>query len=175
MEEHINEALSAGYIRTSMSPTTAGFFFVEKKDGVLRLCIDYWGLNALTVRYPYPLPLVPAALEQLREARIFTKLDLRSAYNLTYLLNSKGYNTILVAIDRFSKACRLVPVKGQPTAMETAMTLFHYMFRTYDLPEDIVSDQGLQFTSRVWRAFCTNLGINMSLSLGYHPQSNRQT
>ncbi|KAK3510177.1 hypothetical protein QTP70_026766 [Hemibagrus guttatus] len=42
----------------------------------------YWGLNAITVQYPYPLPLVPAALEQLRGARVFTKLDLRSAYNL---------------------------------------------------------------------------------------------
>ncbi|KAK3546616.1 hypothetical protein QTP70_031231, partial [Hemibagrus guttatus] len=59
----------------------AGFFFIGKKDGGLHPCVDYWGLNAIMVRYPYPLPLVPAALEQLREA-IFTKLYLRSAYNL---------------------------------------------------------------------------------------------
>ncbi|KAK3515600.1 hypothetical protein QTP70_024614 [Hemibagrus guttatus] len=82
MEDYIEGALAAGHIRPSTSPAAAGFFFVEKKDGGLRPCIDYRGLNAITVRYPYPLPLVPAALEQLRGARVFTKLDLRSAYNL---------------------------------------------------------------------------------------------
>ena len=82
MEEYVEEALKLGYIRPSTSPASAGFFFVEKKDGGLRPCIDYRGLNAITVKYRYPLPLVPSAIEQLRKATIFTKLDLRSAYNL---------------------------------------------------------------------------------------------
>ncbi|KAK3533097.1 hypothetical protein QTP70_006768 [Hemibagrus guttatus] len=82
MEDYIKGALAAGHIRPSTSPAAAGFFFVGKKDGGLRPCIDYRGLNAITVRYPYPLPLVPAALEQLRGARVFNKLDLRSAYNM---------------------------------------------------------------------------------------------
>ncbi|KAK3572571.1 hypothetical protein QTP86_000423 [Hemibagrus guttatus] len=82
MEEYIEEALAVGHIWPSTSPAVAGFFFVGKKDGGLRPCIDYWGLNAITVHYPYPLPLVPTALEQLRGARFFTKFDLRSAYNL---------------------------------------------------------------------------------------------
>ncbi|KAK3553025.1 hypothetical protein QTP86_031215 [Hemibagrus guttatus] len=81
MEDYIETALAAAHIRPSTSPA-AGFFFVGKKDGGLWPCIDYRGLNAITVWYPYLLPLVPAALEQLRGARIFTKLDLRSAYNL---------------------------------------------------------------------------------------------
>lgn len=55
---------------------------MKKKDGGLRPCIDYRGLNNLTVKFRYPLPLVPFALEQLRTAKFFTKLDLRSAYNL---------------------------------------------------------------------------------------------
>ncbi|KAK3507825.1 hypothetical protein QTP70_001072 [Hemibagrus guttatus] len=82
MEDYIKGALAAGHIWPSTSLAAAGFFFIEKKDRGLRPCIDYQGLNAITVRYPYPLPLVPAALEQLRWARLFTKLDLRSAYNL---------------------------------------------------------------------------------------------
>ncbi|KAK3526056.1 hypothetical protein QTP70_014676 [Hemibagrus guttatus] len=83
MEDYIEEALSSGFIRPSTSPAAAGFFFVEKKDGGLHPCIDYRGLNNVTVKmFRYPLPLVPAALEQLREAKIYTKLDLRSAYNL---------------------------------------------------------------------------------------------
>ncbi|KAK3532605.1 hypothetical protein QTP86_026218 [Hemibagrus guttatus] len=90
---------------------------------------------------------------------------------VTGLPDLEDCNTILVAIDRFSKACRLVPLKGLPTAMETATALFNQAFQTYGLPEDIVSDQGPQFTSRVWRAFCTHLGVNVNLSSGYHPQS----
>ncbi|KAK3557354.1 hypothetical protein QTP70_026572 [Hemibagrus guttatus] len=82
MEDYIKEALSSGFIRPSTSPAAAGFFFLEKKDGGLRPCIDYRGLNNVTVKFRYSLPLVPAALEQLREAKIYTKLDLRSAYNL---------------------------------------------------------------------------------------------
>ncbi|KAK3564093.1 hypothetical protein QTP86_007548 [Hemibagrus guttatus] len=94
MEEYIESSLAAGHIRPSTSPAAAGFFFVGKKDGGLRPCIDYRGLNAITVRYPYPLPLVPAALEQLRGARVFTKLDLRSAYNLVRIHKGDEWKTV---------------------------------------------------------------------------------
>ncbi|KAL0150908.1 hypothetical protein M9458_053827 [Cirrhinus mrigala] len=82
MNTYIQEELAKGFIAPSTSPASAGFFFVKKKDGGLRPCIDYRGLNEVTIKYRYPLPLVPSALEQLRSARVFTKLDLRSAYNL---------------------------------------------------------------------------------------------
>ncbi|XP_053486133.1 macrophage mannose receptor 1-like [Ictalurus furcatus] len=54
----------------------------------LRPCIHYWSLNQCSVKYHYPLPLLPAALEQLRSATIFTKLGLHSAYNLFYVVNT---------------------------------------------------------------------------------------
>ncbi|KAK3560261.1 hypothetical protein QTP86_003987 [Hemibagrus guttatus] len=78
----LKEALEQGYIRPSTSPAASSFFFVAKKDGGLRPCIDYRALNRITVKFRYPFPLVPAALEHLRGATLFTKLDLRSAYNL---------------------------------------------------------------------------------------------
>ncbi len=93
MEEYIKEALDSGFIRPSTSPAAAGFFFVEKKDGGLRPCIDYRGLNNVTVKFRYPLPLVPSALEQLREATIYTKLDLRSAYNLIRIKEGDEWKT----------------------------------------------------------------------------------
>ncbi len=55
---------------------------MAKKDGGLRPCIDYRALNNITIKFHYPLPLVPAALEHLCGATIFTKLDLRSVHNL---------------------------------------------------------------------------------------------
>ncbi|KAK3570670.1 hypothetical protein QTP86_024756 [Hemibagrus guttatus] len=93
MEEYIEEALAVGHIRPSTSPAAVGFFFVGKKVGGLHPCIDYRGLSAITVRYPYPLPLVPVALEQLRGARFFTKLDLRSAYNLVRIREGDEWKT----------------------------------------------------------------------------------
>ncbi|KAK3519979.1 hypothetical protein QTP70_009632 [Hemibagrus guttatus] len=93
MEEYIETSLAAGHIRPSTSPAAAGFFFVGKKDRGLRLCIDYRCLNAVTVWYPYPLPLVPAALEQLRGVRVFTKLYLRSAYILVRIREGDEWKT----------------------------------------------------------------------------------
>ncbi len=87
---------------------------------------------------------------------------------------SQGHTTILMVIDRFSKACRLIPLPKIPTALETAEVLCNYVFRFYGLPEDIVSDRGPQFTSHVWSAFCCQLNINVSLTSGYHPQANGQ-
>ncbi len=60
MKTYIEEELSKGFIRPSTSPASAGFFFVKKKDGGLRPCIDYRRLNEITVKFRYPLPLVPA-------------------------------------------------------------------------------------------------------------------
>ncbi|KAI3364400.1 hypothetical protein L3Q82_010825 [Scortum barcoo] len=79
---YINDSLAAGIIRPSSSPAGAGFFFVEKKDKTLRPCIDYRGLNDITIKNRYPLPLISSAFELLDGATVFTKLDLRNAYHL---------------------------------------------------------------------------------------------
>ncbi len=94
---------------------------------------------------------------------------------ITDLPPSDGNTSILVIVDRFSKSCHLLPLKGLPTAMETAELLFNQVFRYYGIPEDVVSDRGPQFISRVWKAFFSLLGVSVSLSSGYHPQSNGQT
>lgn len=96
MKNYIEEALQLGYIRPSKSPVASSFFFVAKKDGGLRPCIDYRALNNITVKFRYPLPLVPAALEQLRDAKIFSKLDLRSAYNLVRIRQGDEWKTAFV-------------------------------------------------------------------------------
>ncbi|KAK3505767.1 hypothetical protein QTP70_020016, partial [Hemibagrus guttatus] len=94
---------------------------------------------------------------------------------VTDLPTSREHTCIFVVVDRFSKSCRLLPLKGPPTALETAELLFNHVFRYFGIPEDIVSDRGPQFISRVWRAFLTRLGVAISLSSGYHPQTNGQT
>ncbi|EEB88998.1 hypothetical protein MPER_12960 [Moniliophthora perniciosa FA553] len=82
MEEFINENLRKKYIRPSVSPIAAPFFFVSKKEkGALRPCQDYRDLNSGTVKNAYPLPLVGKLLDKLKGATIFSKLDLRNGYN----------------------------------------------------------------------------------------------
>ncbi|KAL0161008.1 hypothetical protein M9458_044733, partial [Cirrhinus mrigala] len=93
---------------------------------------------------------------------------------VTDLPSSNGYTTILSVVDRFSKACRFIPLPKLPSAMETAEALCNWVFRLYGLPEDIVSDRGPQFTSRLWTTFFRQLGVNVSLTSGYHPQANGQ-
>ncbi|KAK3520993.1 hypothetical protein QTP86_002390 [Hemibagrus guttatus] len=105
MEEYIKTSLAAGHIQPSTSPAAAVFFFVKKRDGGLRPCIDYRGLNTITVRYPYPLPLVSAELEQLRGARVFTKLDLRSAYNLVRICEGDEWKTAFHTTHGHYKYC----------------------------------------------------------------------
>ncbi len=93
MEKYISDSLTAGIIRPSSSPAGAGFFFVAKKDSSLRPCIDYRGLNNITVKNTYPLPLMSSAFERLQGASIFTKLDLRNAYHLVRIREGDEWKT----------------------------------------------------------------------------------
>ncbi|UTT88498.1 hypothetical protein NDA17_000027 [Ustilago hordei] len=70
-----------------------GVLFVPKKDGGLRLCVDYRGLNEITVKNRAPLPLIEEQLFLLRKARIYTKLDLRAAYNLIRIAKGDEWKT----------------------------------------------------------------------------------
>jgi hypothetical protein len=70
------------------------FFFVKKKDGGLRWCIDYRGINQITVRYSYPLPLIASSIESMYWVRFFIKLDLRSAYNLVRIGEGNEWKTV---------------------------------------------------------------------------------
>ncbi len=68
------------------------------------------------------------------------------------LPNSQGNTVILVVVDRFSKACHLIPASKIPTAGQTAELLMQHAFRIHGFPQDMVSDRGSQFTSRFWKA-----------------------
>ncbi len=93
MDWYIRESLQTGLIRHSSSPAGAGFFLVQKKDGSLRPCIDYRGLNDITVKNRYPLPLMSSAFELLQGAQVFTKLDLRNAYHLVRIQEGDEWKT----------------------------------------------------------------------------------
>ncbi len=81
LKTQLEELIDQEFIRPSTSPWGAPVLFVSKKDGALRLCVDYRALNRLTVKNSYPLPRIDDILDQLSTAKYFTKIDLRSGYH----------------------------------------------------------------------------------------------
>ncbi|KAL0551590.1 hypothetical protein IC582_010679 [Cucumis melo] len=81
LKVQLQELLDKGFIRPSVSPWGAPVLFVKKKDGSMRLCIDYRELNKVTVKNRYPLPSIDDLFDQLQGATVFSKIDLRSGYH----------------------------------------------------------------------------------------------
>jgi hypothetical protein len=73
--------LEKGFIHPSSSPWGAPVLFVNKKDGLRRMCVDYRSLNEVTIKNKYPLPQIKDLFNQMRGAKILSKIDLRSGYH----------------------------------------------------------------------------------------------
>ncbi|KAH0713639.1 hypothetical protein KY289_009598 [Solanum tuberosum] len=81
LKDQLKDLLDKGFIRPTASPWGALVFFVRKKDGSLRMCIDYRQLNKATIKNKYPLPRIDDLFDQLQGAKCFSKIDLRSGYH----------------------------------------------------------------------------------------------
>ncbi|KAI2650569.1 Transposon Ty3-I Gag-Pol polyprotein [Labeo rohita] len=92
-QKYLANSLTAGTIVPSTSPAGVGFFFIKKKDGSLHPCIDYRGLNKITIKNRYPLPLMSSTFKILQGARIFTKVDLCNAYHLVRIKEGDEWKT----------------------------------------------------------------------------------
>ncbi|KAJ9532927.1 hypothetical protein QJQ45_018045, partial [Haematococcus lacustris] len=81
LKKQLDDLQAKGFIRPSTSPFAAPVLFVRKKDGSLRLCVDFRALNQQTLKNRYPLPRIDDLLDQLSGAQVFSKIDLRSGYH----------------------------------------------------------------------------------------------
>ena len=77
----LHELMNKGFLSSSTSPWGAPVLFAKKKDRILRLCIDYRQLNRATIKNQYPLPRIDDFFDQLRGARVYSKIDLRTSYH----------------------------------------------------------------------------------------------
>jgi hypothetical protein len=81
LKKQLTKLQEVGYICPSSSPWGAPVLFIQKKDGSQRMCVDYRSLNDVTIKNKYPLPRIEYLFDQMRGARVFSKIDLRSGYH----------------------------------------------------------------------------------------------
>ena len=125
MEEMVNK----GFVRPSTSPWGAPVLFVKKKDGGMRLCIDYRELNKVTIRNQYPLPRIDDLFDQLQGAKVFSKIDLRSGYHQLRVHNEDVPKASFRT--RYGHFEFLVMPFGLTNAPASFMDLMNRIFRPY--------------------------------------------
>ncbi|GJP46511.1 hypothetical protein CLOM_g5788, partial [Closterium sp. NIES-68] len=93
LRRQLDYLLEKGFVRPSTSPFAATIVFTPKKDGGLRLCIDYRALNRVTINSRYPKPRAIDLIDQLRGARFFSNIDVRSSYHQLRMHEADCYKT----------------------------------------------------------------------------------
>ena len=121
LQQYREENLSRGFIVPSESPAASPILFVKKKDGSLRLCVDYRRLNSITVKNRYPLPLISDLLDRLKHASVFSKIDLRGAYNLLRIAEGDEWKTA------FRTPYGLFEYKVMPFGLTNAPASFQHL------------------------------------------------
>jgi hypothetical protein len=129
LQMQLEELLKKGYIRPSVSPWGALVLFVKKKDGTLILCIDFRQLNKVTIKNMYPLPRIDDIFDQLKDAKIFSKIDLRSGYHQVRIKEEDIRKTTFRT--RYGHYEFIVVPFGLSNAPVVFMCLMNGVFREY--------------------------------------------
>ena len=129
LRQYLDENLKKGFIRESKSPARYPILFAPKKDGTLRLCVDYRRLNDITIKNRYPLPNIAELQDRLCNAKIFTKLDLKGAYNLIRMKEGDEWKTAFRT--RYGHFEYLVMPFGLTNAPATCQALINNVIRRH--------------------------------------------
>jgi hypothetical protein len=127
LKKQLDDLLRHGFIRPSQSPFGSPILFVKKKEGDLRMCVDYRALNKLTVKNTYPLPRIDELMDHLRGAKFFSKIDLRSGYHQIRIAPEDIHKTAFRT--RYGLYEFTVLPFGLTNAPATFMTLMNDVFR----------------------------------------------
>ena len=122
----LQEFLEKGFICSSVSPWGAPVHFVKKKDGMLRLCVDYRQLNKMIVKNKYLLPRIDDLFSQLKGASVFLKIDLKSRYHQLRIKDADVHKTAFRT--RYGHYRFLVMLFGLTNAPAAFMDLMNRVF-----------------------------------------------
>jgi len=125
IKKWIDDMLNKGWIRESSSPAAAPLLLAAKPGGGVRICQDYRGLNAVTVKNRYPLPLIRETLDSLCDAKFYTKLDVIAAFNRTRI--AQGHEWMTAFITRFGLFETLVTPFGLCNAPATFQNYINHI------------------------------------------------
>ena len=128
-KKQLTEYINAGHIRPSTSPFGAPILLVKKKDGTMRMCIDYRGLNDITVKNTFPIPRIDDLHDQLGKAHYFTKLDLYSGYHQIQITTGDEHKTAFTS--RYGTYEFTVMPFGLTNAPSTFQTAMHALFHDW--------------------------------------------
>jgi hypothetical protein len=129
LQLQLEELLRKGYIRPSVSPWGAPVLFVKKKDGTMRLCINFRQLNKVTVKNKYPLPRIDDLFDQLKDAKVFLKIDLQSGYHQVRIKDKDISKTAFrTRYDHYEFTVVLFGLSNAPVVF---MCLIYGVFKNY--------------------------------------------
>ncbi len=129
LKKQLDDLLEHGFIRPSRSPYGAPILFVKKKDGTIRMCIDYRDLNNITIKNKYPLPRVDELLNRLSGKKYYSKLDLQSGYHQIRMAAGDEHKTAFRT--RYGSFEFLVLPFGLTNAPSTFMNMMQDILKPY--------------------------------------------